>query len=152
VNLLRGLSHCYSHLKALINRTMTFPTFHDVQNEVLLDELTMVTEAPAAAPALYSTPPDGQAPSGGGGGSCPPSTGLLSTLILWSLWLLVRFPPLIEVVALAWATAGVAAPPGVVLQLGWWPSVVVILQPLDQDLSMWPSQAPSAPILRRRPS
>jgi hypothetical protein len=65
VNLPRGLSHCYNHLKALIKRTMHFPTIHDVHTEVLLDELIMVTKAPAPALALYNTPPDGQAPSGG---------------------------------------------------------------------------------------
>jgi hypothetical protein len=43
-----------------------------VLNELLLEELTMVTEAPA--PALYSTPPGGQPPFGGQAPR-PPSTG-----------------------------------------------------------------------------
>jgi hypothetical protein len=57
LNLLRGLSPRYGHLKALIKRTKPFPTFYAVQNELLLKELTMVTEALAPTPALYSAPP-----------------------------------------------------------------------------------------------
>jgi hypothetical protein len=30
LNLLRGLSPRYGHLKALMKRTLSFPTFHDV--------------------------------------------------------------------------------------------------------------------------
>jgi hypothetical protein len=46
LNLLCGLSPCYGHLKAFIKRTVPFPTFHAVRNELLLEELTMVTQAP----------------------------------------------------------------------------------------------------------
>jgi hypothetical protein len=74
LNLLRGLSPRYGHLKALIKRTVPFPTFHAVRNELLLEELTMASEAPAPAPALYSTPPGSQAPSGGQA-TRPPSSG-----------------------------------------------------------------------------
>jgi hypothetical protein len=73
LNLLRGLSSRYGHLKALIKRIVPFSTFHVVRNELLLKELTMVTEAPAPAPALYSAPPGTQAPSGGQAPR-PPST------------------------------------------------------------------------------
>jgi hypothetical protein len=55
LNLLRGLSPRYGHLKALIKRTMPFPTFHAVRNELLLEELTMTYEAQPPASALYST-------------------------------------------------------------------------------------------------
>jgi hypothetical protein len=65
LNLLRGLSPRYGHLKALIKRTVPFPTFHAFRNEILLEELTMVYEATAPAPVLYSTPPGGQPPSEG---------------------------------------------------------------------------------------
>jgi hypothetical protein len=65
LNLLRGLSPCYGHLKALIKRTVPFPTFHAVRNKLLLEELTMASEASASALAFYSAPPSGQAPSGG---------------------------------------------------------------------------------------
>jgi hypothetical protein len=74
LNLLRGLSPRYGHLKALIKRTVPFPTFHAVRNELLLEELTMAHEATALAPALYSAPPGDQAPSGGQAPR-PPSTG-----------------------------------------------------------------------------
>ena len=73
LNLLRGLRSRYGHLKALIKRIVPFSTFHVVRNELLLKELTMVTEAPAPAPALYSAPPGTQAPSGGQAPR-PPST------------------------------------------------------------------------------
>jgi hypothetical protein len=65
LNLLRGLSPRYGHLKALIKRTVPFPTFHAVRNELLLEELTMTIEATTPAPALYSATPGAQASSGG---------------------------------------------------------------------------------------
>jgi hypothetical protein len=65
LNLLHGLIPRYGHRKALIKRIVPFPTFHAVRNELLLEELTMQTKAPAPASALYSAPPGGQAPSGG---------------------------------------------------------------------------------------
>jgi hypothetical protein len=65
LNLLRGLSPRYDHLKALIKQTVPFPTFHSVRNELLLEELTMTLEAPASAPTLYNAPPGGQVSSGG---------------------------------------------------------------------------------------
>jgi hypothetical protein len=74
LNLLRGLSPRYGHLKALIKRSVPFPTFHAVRNELLLEELTMVNEAPTPASALYSAPTSGQPPSGGPA-TRPPSTG-----------------------------------------------------------------------------
>jgi hypothetical protein len=74
LNLLCGLSPRYGHLKALIKRTVPFPTFHAVRNELILEELTIVSKAAAPAPTLYSAPPGGQAPSGGHA-PCPPSTG-----------------------------------------------------------------------------
>jgi hypothetical protein len=52
LNLMCGLSPRYGHLKALIKRTVPFPTFHVVQNELLIEELTMVIEALAQAPTL----------------------------------------------------------------------------------------------------
>ena len=55
LNLLCGLSHRYNHLKALIKRTMSFPSFHDVRNELLLEELTLEAEPGASATALWST-------------------------------------------------------------------------------------------------
>jgi hypothetical protein len=60
LNLLCGLSPCYDHLKALIKRTVPFPTFHVVRNELLLEELTMTHDAPTLAVVLYSTIPSAQ--------------------------------------------------------------------------------------------
>jgi hypothetical protein len=65
LNLLRGLSPCYVHLKALIKRTMPFPTFHAMRNELLLEELTMAIEAPSPGPVLYNAPTSAQASSRG---------------------------------------------------------------------------------------
>jgi hypothetical protein len=76
LNLLCGLSPGYNHMKALIKRTVSFPTFHAVRNELLLEDLTMETKAPTLAPTLYA-PPGGQAPSGGQAPR-PPSTGALT--------------------------------------------------------------------------
>jgi hypothetical protein len=57
LNLLCDLNPRYSHPKALIKRIVPFPTFHIVRNEILHEELSMETEAPALAPALYSALP-----------------------------------------------------------------------------------------------
>jgi hypothetical protein len=65
LNLLRGLSPSYDHLKALIKTIVPFLTFHVVRNELLLEELTMTIEAPTPVSALYSTTPSAQASSGG---------------------------------------------------------------------------------------
>jgi hypothetical protein len=87
LNLLRGLSPRYGHLKALIKRTVPFPTFHAVRNELLFEELTMTHEAPTPASALYSATtgaqaaPGGQAPriSSTGSPAPPPHTHSSST-------------------------------------------------------------------------
>jgi hypothetical protein len=65
LNLLCGLIPSYDHLKALIKRTVPFPTFHVVRNELLLEELTITIEAPTPVPTLYSVTPGAQASSGG---------------------------------------------------------------------------------------
>jgi hypothetical protein len=65
LNLLRGLSPRYGHLKALIKRTVPFPTFHAVRNELLLEELTMTHGAPTPASALCSASTGAQATPGG---------------------------------------------------------------------------------------
>jgi hypothetical protein len=63
LDILRVLSPRYGRLKALIKRIVPFPAFYDVRNELLLEELTLETEAPAPALPLYSAPRGGQAPS-----------------------------------------------------------------------------------------
>jgi uncharacterized membrane protein YgcG len=74
LNLLGGLSPRYGHLKAMIKRTMPFLTFHVVQNELLLEQLTKAIEAPSPTPALYNAPTSAQA-SFGGQAPCTLSTG-----------------------------------------------------------------------------
>jgi hypothetical protein len=75
LNLLRGLSPRYGHLKALIKRTVPFPTFHAVWNELLLEELTMAHEAHTPASALYSANTGAQASSGGHAPPAPRLSG-----------------------------------------------------------------------------
>jgi hypothetical protein len=106
LNLLCGLSPRYGHQKALIKRIVPFPTFHAVQNELLLEELTMAFEATTPASALYSTTPGTQASPGGRPLALRrpgPSLGPL-------LRLLVSIPPLTAVVAPARADVGVVDP------------------------------------------
>jgi hypothetical protein len=57
-NLLRGLSRCYNHLKALIRRIVCFPSFGDVCNELLLEEFTMEAKSTTAT-NLYDAPSKG---------------------------------------------------------------------------------------------
>ena len=109
LNLLRGLSPRYGHLKALIKRSVPFPTFHAARNELLLEELTMAHEAPTLASALYSAPTNGQPPSGSQA-TRPPSTGAPTALHPPSRRPLVRLPPPTAVVAPARVAVGVADP------------------------------------------
>jgi hypothetical protein len=65
LNLQCGLSRRYDHLKALIKRTMSFPSFHDVCNEL---KITMDAESSVSTTTLYDASSTGQP-------SCPPTTG-----------------------------------------------------------------------------
>lgn len=56
------LSRRYDHLKALIKRPVPFPTFHDVQNELLFEELTMDAESPMSTTTLYGASSTDQSP------------------------------------------------------------------------------------------
>jgi hypothetical protein len=135
LDILRGLSPRYGRLKALIKRIVPFPAFYDVRNELLLEELTLETEAPAPAPPLYSARRGGQAPSGGGGAGptpsnhgghylhstrrpCDPSSGFQHR---WRS----SFPQGQQ--RERWLH------PGWSLRSGWRPGVAVILQTLDRD-------------------
>jgi hypothetical protein len=109
LNLLRGLSPRYGHLKDLIKRIVPFPTFQAARNELLLEELTMASETPA--PALYCAPR----------GARPLASrrpGPLPAPHLSSPRPLVRRPPPMKVVAPARAAVGVAAPHVVVPPAG----------------------------------
>jgi hypothetical protein len=109
LNLLRGLIPRYGHLKALIKRTVPFPTCYAVRNELLLEELTMTFEAPTPAPAFYSTTPRARRLPGG---SLPALRRPGPTLgpLLHLLRPLVNIPPPMAVVAPARADVGAATP------------------------------------------
>jgi hypothetical protein len=133
LNLLRGLSPRYGHLKALIKRSVPFPTFHVVRNELLLEELTMANEAPTPASALYSAPTSGQPSSRGPGhpssvdrGSYPPSTRRPDSPS--SGFHDRRRSSLPQGRPWGWRTLSWWS-----LRPGWRPRVVVLLQPLERD-------------------
>jgi hypothetical protein len=115
LNLLCGLSPRYGHLKALIKRTVPFPTFHAVRKE-----LTMVTEGTCSCPGPLqhssrrlaafrrigpSSFVDRFSYSSSSRGPCSSSFGFHRQRRLSN-------------VAPARPAAGVAAPPGVVPQVG----------------------------------
>jgi hypothetical protein len=82
LNVLRGLSDRYTHLRSLIMRQRPFPTFLQVRDNLALEEITMGTQAAlisgpgsssssTALVALTLIRPPTPAPSGpskGGGG------------------------------------------------------------------------------------
>jgi hypothetical protein len=107
LNILRGLSPTYDHLKALIKRTVSFPTFHVVRNGLLLEELTMTLEAPTLASALYSATPGAQVTSGGYATRTPSTVPPLATL----LRLLSQLPQPTVTVAPTRVIVGATAPP-----------------------------------------
>jgi hypothetical protein len=62
LNVLRGLSDRYAHLRTWITRQRPFPTFHQVRDDLVMEELTQgLQPGPATAPgsstALAATPP-----------------------------------------------------------------------------------------------
>jgi hypothetical protein len=141
LNLLRGLSPRYGHLKALIKRIVPFPTFHVVRNELLLEELTMTIETPTPAPAIYSATPGAQASSGGqaprtqsvGGPARPPAAAPRPASTVDG----VRRP------RKGGCGDGSSTRGGSTGRGGGqgWPS---FYNPWTDTISMWPGQAPSA--------
>jgi len=57
LNVLRGLNEQYSHMVALLKQSRPFPTFNDVRNDLLLEELTAHKShlAPAPSTTLVTT-------------------------------------------------------------------------------------------------
>jgi hypothetical protein len=73
LNILRGLSPRYGHLKAILKRQKPFPTFEQVRSDLLLEELESTADT-ATATTLYSATWTAPSDSGGGGGAPhPPS-------------------------------------------------------------------------------
>ncbi|XP_062221364.1 uncharacterized protein LOC133920808 [Phragmites australis] len=77
---LRGLNERFTHMAALLKRQKPFPTFDDVRNDLLLEEITLADRSQSPSTALLSTG-SGSRPStpgahGGGAPSLPAgSTG-----------------------------------------------------------------------------
>jgi hypothetical protein len=67
LNILRGLSPRYGHLKAILKRQKPFPTFEQVRSDLLLEELESTADT-ATATTLYSATWTAPSDSGGGGG------------------------------------------------------------------------------------
>lgn len=56
LNVLRGLNKMYDHVKTYLKRVRSFPSFHDVGNDLLLEELTLDIEATSgSATALVAS-------------------------------------------------------------------------------------------------
>lgn len=105
------------HLKAIIKWIVSFSSFHDIRNELLLEEFIMDGESPASIMALYGV-------SSADHPTCPPAAPL----------------PLELLVRLLSPTAVVEGRPRGWWLFSWWPHesqwrscVVVLLQPLDRD-------------------
>jgi hypothetical protein len=81
LNLLRGLSPRFDRVTPILTRMKSFPTFAEVKNDLLLEELRLsATTTSAPATTLYSSPR--AAPSNSGGvplhrTSAPPPSGSL---------------------------------------------------------------------------
>jgi hypothetical protein len=60
LNLLRGLSPRYAHLRAILTRITPFPSFARVRDDLLLEELTTAAATTThAVTALYNANPGG---------------------------------------------------------------------------------------------
>ena len=72
LNLLRGLNERFSHLRPLIVRTMPFPAFQQVKDDLLMEEITQgtardSTSQPRPSMPAATTPPPPSGPSGSEG-------------------------------------------------------------------------------------
>jgi hypothetical protein len=54
LNLLRGPNKGYVHLKTFLKQTVSFPSFHDVRNDLLLEEITMSMEAAFDSATIFA--------------------------------------------------------------------------------------------------
>jgi hypothetical protein len=62
LNILRGLSPKYNHMKALLKRSRPFPTFSEVCNDLILEELIMAPPSSQPPTALLATQKKAAAP------------------------------------------------------------------------------------------
>ena len=65
LNVLLGLNEQYSHMIALLKPSRPFPSFDEVRNDLLLEELTVRKVRPFSTPStvLITTTPKGTTPS-----------------------------------------------------------------------------------------
>ena len=79
LNLLHGLSPHFDRVTPILTSMKSFPTFAEVKNDLLLEELCLsATTTTAPATTLYSVP---RATPSDSGGSTSPSFG---SIALWS--------------------------------------------------------------------
>lgn len=100
LNLIHGIGQWYGHQMALINRYVPFPSFIDVQKELILEEITLDVESTKSVMSLYDV-------SSSGSPFSSIIRGLLHTLLppLLLPELLIRFPALrviTDIVRWAW--------------------------------------------------
>jgi hypothetical protein len=55
LNILRGLNQCFMHVGSIIRRYSPFPNFHNVRDDLLLEELHMDSTEPPVAPTVLYT-------------------------------------------------------------------------------------------------
>ena len=69
LNVLRGLNERFTSIGVHLRRARPFPTFKEVQAELLLEEMNMAHQSSSASPAAFvaSSTPKQAAPSGGAG-------------------------------------------------------------------------------------
>jgi hypothetical protein len=66
LNILGALNKGYDHIKTMLKRVVSFPSFHDAHNDLLLEEITMGAEAASDSATGFAT-------SGGQQSRPPPS-------------------------------------------------------------------------------
>jgi hypothetical protein len=72
LNVLRGLNNKYDHLKTYLKRALPFPSFHDVCNDLLLEDITLGVEATSGGLQQRHPLPLPWPPLGGSMGLGPP--------------------------------------------------------------------------------
>jgi uncharacterized membrane protein YgcG len=70
LNVLRGLNEKFAHMKVHFKRSKPFPSFNDVRNDLILEEIDSSAQPPAPATALVAAPPQS---TGGSSSSSVPS-------------------------------------------------------------------------------
>jgi hypothetical protein len=56
LQVLRGLNKKYDHVKTNLKQARPFPSFHDVRNDLLLEELTLAVESLLGSATALAAP------------------------------------------------------------------------------------------------